>query len=158
MDRPSTYLKPSINSWPIPRGTSCASCRRLESSRKRFYLRASDILLSIMSVPFGDQVRRRQRKPRTSGILPFAIEKKIDPRGTPKLRIFDESLPERFRLLRSRQLNVPRAFLLELTIRERGRGERIRAVYRKLHQRCDSGSARVIIVIASATGRVRSRD
>lgn len=26
--------KPSINSWPIPRRTSCASCRRQESSRK----------------------------------------------------------------------------------------------------------------------------
>lgn len=58
--------KPSINSWPIPRRTSCASCRRQESSRKyfsicvpslRFLEREPSTNLSLFLSLFGSSAR-----------------------------------------------------------------------------------------------------
>ena len=58
--------KPSINSWPIPRRTSCASCRRQELSRKHFSICAlvafsgtgtRTIHESLSLSRFSDQVR-----------------------------------------------------------------------------------------------------
>lgn len=61
--------KPSINSWPIPRRTSCVSCLRQESSRKRFsictaatFSRTSTKTTSTTLFRFSDQVHVRRRE------------------------------------------------------------------------------------------------